>query len=67
VGTFVNRSLAGASLSRQAELRDDLIEWLNRAQTAGLSTEDVIALFDTTMRATLSVLPRQTPTREDAR
>jgi len=52
VGTFVLRTLAGPSLSLQADLRDDLVAWLRRAQAAGLSHEDVVALVDTTMRAT---------------
>lgn len=59
VGTFVKRSLAGASLSNQAELRDDLVAWLRRAQAAGLTPEDITALVGTTMRATLPAEPRQ--------
>ncbi|GIG55777.1 GntR family transcriptional regulator [Longispora fulva] len=55
VGTFVRRTLAGASLPHQAELRDDLVAWLHRAQSAGLTREDVTALVETTMRATISV------------
>ncbi|MEA2732160.1 MAG: hypothetical protein QOF70_6635 [Acetobacteraceae bacterium] len=55
VGTFVKRTLAGASLPNQAELRDDLVAWLHRAQAAGLAREDVTALVETTMRATLPV------------
>jgi GntR family transcriptional regulator len=54
VGTFVLRTLAGASLGNQAELRADLVTWLQRAQAAGLSEEDVVALVDTTIRATLA-------------
>ncbi|HEU4426819.1 MAG TPA: GntR family transcriptional regulator [Pilimelia sp.] len=52
VGTFVRRSLAGPSLASQAALRRDLITWLRRARTAGLEQEDVIALVETTLRAT---------------
>ena len=52
VGTFVLRTLAGPSLGLQADLREDLVAWLRRAQAAGLSHEDVVALVDTTMRAT---------------
>ena len=59
VGTFVKRSLAGASLPNQAGLRDDLVAWLDRAQAAGLSPEDVIALVETTMRTTLPLVPVQ--------
>lgn len=56
VGTFVTRTLAGASLPGQAELRADLVAWLHRAQAAGLTPEDVTALVETTLRA---VLPSQ--------
>jgi GntR family transcriptional regulator len=52
VGTFVKGTLAGASLPNQAELRDDLVAWLDRARAAGLAPEDITALFETTMRAT---------------
>jgi len=52
VGTFVVRTLAGASLANQAELREDLVAWLRRALAAGLSDDDVVALVDTTIRAT---------------
>ena len=51
VGTFVRRSLAGATLAGQAELREELIGWLGRTRAAGLSDEDVMALVETTMRA----------------
>ncbi|HEU5108419.1 MAG TPA: GntR family transcriptional regulator [Micromonosporaceae bacterium] len=51
VGTFVRRTLAGASLPNQAELRADLVTWLRRAHEAGMTAEDVTALVDTTMRA----------------
>jgi len=51
VGTFVKRSLAGASLPNQAELREDLVAWLKRAEAAGLTAEDITALVETTIRA----------------
>ncbi|MEV8513680.1 GntR family transcriptional regulator [Dactylosporangium sp. NPDC051484] len=51
VGTFVTGTLAGDSLANQADLRAELLEWLRRAQAAGLSDEDVTALVDTTIRA----------------
>jgi GntR family transcriptional regulator len=55
VGTFVRRTLAGPSLASQAVLRADLVRWLRRAEEAGLTAEDVIALVETTMRATFAV------------
>jgi GntR family transcriptional regulator len=54
VGTFVRRTLAGASLSSQGQLREELVAWLDRAQTAGLTPEDITALVETTMRAVLA-------------
>ena len=54
VGTFVVGTLAGASLHSQADLREELVAWLRSAQEAGLSREDVTALIETTVRATLS-------------
>jgi GntR family transcriptional regulator len=50
-GTFVLRSLAGPALASQVELRQELLAWLGRARVAGLDTEDVVALFETTLRA----------------
>ncbi|MER7891612.1 GntR family transcriptional regulator [Micromonospora sp. NPDC094482] len=64
IGTFVERTLAGASLPNQAELRADLEAWLHRARAAGLTPEDVIALVETTMRAALA---DDTPQKESAR
>ncbi|WP_380278542.1 GntR family transcriptional regulator [Kitasatospora purpeofusca] len=52
VGTFLVRTLAGPSLAHQAELREELVVWLAKAQAAGLAREDIAALFDTTLRAT---------------
>ncbi|MGS2616756.1 GntR family transcriptional regulator [Micromonospora sp. LZ34] len=60
LGTFIRRTLAGASLPNQAELRDDLVAWLHRAQAAGLGHEDITALVETTIRATLPAGPPQT-------
>ncbi|MCP2166998.1 hypothetical protein LX83_003870 [Goodfellowiella coeruleoviolacea] len=54
IGTFVRRTLAGESLAHHAELRADLVAWLRRAREAGLAAEDITALIDTTVRATLS-------------
>ena len=53
VGTFVTRTLAGPSLTSHAELREDLVAWLRSADAAGLSREDITALIETTVRATL--------------
>ena len=62
VGTFVTRTLAGPSLTNQAELREDLLVWLRSAQAAGLSREDISALIETTLRAVLDEpQPQQTP------
>ena len=52
VGTFVQRSLAGPSLANQASLRRGLEAWLRKARTAGLDREDIVAIVETTMRAT---------------
>lgn len=52
VGTFVKRTLAGPSLANQAALRHELLGWLGRARTAGLDQEDIVALVETTLRAT---------------
>lgn len=52
VGTFITRSLAGPSLANQASLRRGLEAWLRKARTAGLDREDIVAIVETTMRAT---------------
>ena len=61
VGTFVLRTLAGPSLASQAALRRGLETWLRRARAAGLDREDVVALVETTLRATF-----QQPREPDA-
>ncbi|MER7750579.1 GntR family transcriptional regulator [Kitasatospora sp. NPDC097643] len=53
VGTFLVGTLAGPSLVNQAELREELVAWLRKAEAAGLAREDIAALIDTTLRATL--------------
>ena len=53
VGTFITRTLAGPSLTSQADLREDLVGWLRKAEAAGLGREDITALIETTMRAVL--------------
>jgi GntR family transcriptional regulator len=52
VGTFVVRSLAGPSLASQGALRREPVAWLRRAGAAGLEHEDIVALVETTLRAT---------------
>ena len=51
-GTFVLRTLAGASLASQAALRRSLARWLHSAYEAGLDSESVLALFMSTFQAT---------------
>lgn len=57
VGTFLVRTLAGPSLTHQADLREDLVAWLHKARAAGLGREDIAALIDTTLRTTLDAPP----------
>jgi GntR family transcriptional regulator len=45
LGTFVQRSLGGASVTEHARLRDSLAGWVRDARSAGLDPEDVEALF----------------------
>ena len=45
LGTFVQRSLGGASVTEHARLRDSLSGWITDARTAGLDAEDIEALF----------------------
>jgi GntR family transcriptional regulator len=45
LGTFVQRSLGGASVSEHARLRGALSGWVRDARAAGLDAEDVEALF----------------------
>lgn len=54
VGTFVKGTLGDGPAEEQDALREELVGWLRRAQAAGLSHEDVTALVDTTIRATLT-------------
>ncbi|MER5916616.1 GntR family transcriptional regulator [Streptomyces sp. NPDC001982] len=54
VGTFLVSTLAGPSLEHQKELRAELVTWLVKARAAGLSQDDLAALIDTTVRATLN-------------
>ena len=54
VGTFVTRTLVGASLAAHAPLRRDLERWLAKARVAGLDDESIEALFSTTFRGASS-------------
>ncbi|HLX55420.1 MAG TPA: GntR family transcriptional regulator [Ktedonobacteraceae bacterium] len=51
-GTFVQRSLAGPSLTSQAALRRSLVHWLHSAREAGLEEESILALFLSTFQDT---------------
>jgi GntR family transcriptional regulator len=45
LGTFVQRTLGGASVAEHARLRDLLADWVRDARAVGLDAEDVEALF----------------------
>jgi GntR family transcriptional regulator len=51
LGTFVTRTLAGASLTAHGPLRKDLARWLAKARQAGLDDDSIEALFQDTFRA----------------
>ncbi|HEX6686927.1 MAG TPA: GntR family transcriptional regulator [Candidatus Limnocylindrales bacterium] len=51
VGTFIRQGVARASMPNRAQLREDLMAWLKRAQDDGLTRDDIRALVETTMRA----------------
>jgi GntR family transcriptional regulator len=44
-GTFVTRSLVGASIASHQALREQLEQWLQAAEAAGLDEESIRALF----------------------
>ncbi len=50
VGTFITRSLAGASLAAHEPLQRELRRWLAKARMAGLDEESIQALFVSTFR-----------------
>lgn len=54
VGTFVTKTLTGASLAAHAPLREELQQWLAKARRAGLDSDSIEALFLTTFRAATS-------------
>jgi GntR family transcriptional regulator len=64
VGTFIVATLAGPSLMQQAELRDELVAWLSKAEAAGLTHDDVNALIETTLRAGTDRLQHQKQPRK---
>ena len=49
-GTFVERTLAGPSLATQAALRRGLTHWIHSAYEAGLDSESILALFQSTFQ-----------------
>lgn len=49
-GTFVVRTLAGASIESHAALRRGLARWLREARGAGLDDESIHALFMSVFR-----------------
>ncbi|QLQ36522.1 GntR family transcriptional regulator [Micromonospora robiginosa] len=53
LGTFVTQSLADKSLAAHEPLRQELRQWLARAQAAGMDADSIEALFMTTFRTSL--------------
>lgn len=49
-GTFVQQSLVSPSLAGTDRLQRELAGWVAEARTAGLTTEDMAALFDRALR-----------------
>jgi GntR family transcriptional regulator len=52
VGTFIIRSLGGASLAEHGPLQDELRVWLGKARAAGLTEPGIEALIHSTFRET---------------
>ena len=52
VGTFVRRTLADDSLAAHEPLRQELGAWILKAHQAGLDSDSVEALMQTTLRST---------------
>lgn len=50
VGTFVTKSLAGASIGAHKGLQSELVRWLAKARRAGLDDASIAALFESTVR-----------------
>lgn len=49
-GTFVLRTLAGASLKSHAALRRSLLVWLRQARQEGMDDDSIVALFTAALR-----------------
>ncbi len=54
-GTFVLKSLAGPALAGHAELRAELVEWLQRAWKAGMDNDSIAALMAMTLREQITI------------
>jgi GntR family transcriptional regulator len=50
LGTFVTRTLTDDSLAAHEPLRQELQNWIAKAQRAGLDADSIEALFTTTLR-----------------
>ena len=48
--TFVDKTLADASLASHAALSQNLVNWLREAEAAGLDEENITALFASTFQ-----------------
>jgi GntR family transcriptional regulator len=55
-GTFVQQSLASPSLAGADRLRRALTGWVREARAAGLTREDMAALFDQAVRGSEEVV-----------
>ena len=51
LGTFVTKSLAGASVAAHKGLQSELGRWLQKARRAGLDDASIAALFESTFHA----------------
>src|ERR1700679_1110223 len=51
IGTFITRTLGGATRAAHGPLRRDLGRWLVKARQAGLDDESIEALFRDTFRS----------------
>jgi GntR family transcriptional regulator len=55
LGTFVTRTLTDDSLAAHEPLRQELQNWIAKAQHAGLDADSIEALFTTTLRKATKV------------